>query len=205
MTITAAHLTWLRRVVRQTIGQRRVDTDDAFQNGYLGLHAAARAFDESRGVPFEAFAAPRVRGAIIDGWRRERWSRTVRKYLRVWQAHPGASDAELAALTGESVVCWRARRAHFDRLAALVGDRPDAILVGTCVVPSEAPVPDVLALQHLRAALGRLPQRERQIAIWRTLGHTIPTIARRYGISPARVQQLHQRALARLRVSLLPC
>lgn len=48
----------------------RVELDDAIADGYVGLVQAALAFDPNRGVPFHAYAAIIVRGAIIDGTRR---------------------------------------------------------------------------------------------------------------------------------------
>lgn len=47
-----------------------VDVDNLESAGLLGLVEAAQRFDPSRGVDFKAFAALRVRGAIIDEARR---------------------------------------------------------------------------------------------------------------------------------------
>lgn len=47
--------------------------DDLYQAGCVGLIAAAEAFDESRGVPFRAFAQIRIRGAIVDSIRRRHY------------------------------------------------------------------------------------------------------------------------------------
>jgi RNA polymerase sigma factor (sigma-70 family) len=41
--------------------------EDLFGYAYLGLVEAANRFDPSRGVPFDAFATFRIRGAIYDG------------------------------------------------------------------------------------------------------------------------------------------
>lgn len=47
-----------------------VDVDNMESAGLLGLVEAAQRFDVSRGVDFKAFAALRIRGAIIDEARR---------------------------------------------------------------------------------------------------------------------------------------
>ncbi len=47
-----------------------VDVDNLESAGLLGLVEAAQRFDASRGVDFKAFAALRIRGAIIDEARR---------------------------------------------------------------------------------------------------------------------------------------
>ena len=45
---------------------RYVDRQELARAGALGLVEAARRYDESRGVPFDRFAARRIRGAILD-------------------------------------------------------------------------------------------------------------------------------------------
>ena len=58
-------LRFLKRVARQTIGQRYsfISLDDAIQAGALGLVATAEHFEPERGVPFEAYARRRIQGA----------------------------------------------------------------------------------------------------------------------------------------------
>lgn len=43
-------------------------TDDALQDGYLGLWKAALAFDDTQGKRFSSYAVPAIRGEIIRGW-----------------------------------------------------------------------------------------------------------------------------------------
>jgi len=50
-----------------------VDIDDLISAGTFGLIDAMRAFDPSRGVKFETYCAPRVRGAILDELRSMDW------------------------------------------------------------------------------------------------------------------------------------
>ena len=45
---------------------RHVDREELARAGALGLVEAAKRYDESRGVPFDRFAAQRIRGAILD-------------------------------------------------------------------------------------------------------------------------------------------
>lgn len=52
---------YARRYRRTPLGY-----DDAAGTGSLALVEAASAFDPARGVPFAAYAAKRVRGAMID-------------------------------------------------------------------------------------------------------------------------------------------
>ena len=48
---------------------RHVDRGELVRAGVLGLVEAAHRYDDSRGVPFDRFAALRIRGAILDAVR----------------------------------------------------------------------------------------------------------------------------------------
>ena len=79
------HLALVNHVVFQVAVHfpRHVDRDELARAGALGLVEAAKRYDESRGVPFNRFAAQRIRGAIIDGVRAADWApRSVRALAR---------------------------------------------------------------------------------------------------------------------------
>src|SRR5687768_18518675 len=62
---------------------RHVDREELATAGALGLVEAARRFDDTRGVPFDRFAAQRIRGAILDAVRAADWApRSVRTLAR---------------------------------------------------------------------------------------------------------------------------
>jgi len=50
-----------------------VDLDDLISTGVFGLMDALGAFDHKRGVKFETYCAPRVRGAMLDELRSMDW------------------------------------------------------------------------------------------------------------------------------------
>jgi len=50
-----------------------VDVDDLISAGIFGLVDAVNAFDPERGVKFETYCAPRIRGAILDELRSMDW------------------------------------------------------------------------------------------------------------------------------------
>ncbi|MBN2212168.1 MAG: FliA/WhiG family RNA polymerase sigma factor [Sedimentisphaerales bacterium] len=89
-----------------------VELDDLISAGVFGLMDAIDAFDLSRGVKFETYCAPRVRGAILDELRSMDWvPRLVRsrahkleQATKVLEAHYGrnASDEEIADHMGIS-------------------------------------------------------------------------------------------------------
>ena len=60
-----------------------VDSGDLVSAGVFGLIDAVERFDPERGVKFETFAVPRIRGAVFDGLRALDWvPRSVRSRAR---------------------------------------------------------------------------------------------------------------------------
>lgn len=49
------------------------ELDDLIQAGFFGLKDAVESFDQERGVKFETYASPRIRGSILDELRRMDW------------------------------------------------------------------------------------------------------------------------------------
>ncbi|MDT8859003.1 FliA/WhiG family RNA polymerase sigma factor [Alkalihalobacillus sp. MEB130] len=52
---------------------KSVQTDDLKSHGLIGLYDALEKFDPNRDLKFDTYASFRVRGAIIDGLRKEDW------------------------------------------------------------------------------------------------------------------------------------
>ncbi|MEQ8837400.1 MAG: sigma-70 family RNA polymerase sigma factor, partial [Lacipirellulaceae bacterium] len=50
-----------------------VELDDLISAGVFGLMDAIKAFDRSRGVKFETYCVPRIRGAMLDELRSMDW------------------------------------------------------------------------------------------------------------------------------------
>ncbi|HEX2572773.1 MAG TPA: sigma-70 family RNA polymerase sigma factor [Polyangia bacterium] len=65
------YLEMVRRIAGSIVRHlpAHVDREELISLGYMGLVEARERFDASRGVPFAAFAAMRVRGAMLDGLR----------------------------------------------------------------------------------------------------------------------------------------
>jgi RNA polymerase sigma factor for flagellar operon FliA len=51
----------------------KVELDDLIQAGIFGLKDALEAYDPERGVKFETYCAPRIRGSILDELRNMDW------------------------------------------------------------------------------------------------------------------------------------
>ena len=73
-----------------------VDVNDLISAGIFGLMDAIRAFDPKRGVKFQTYCAPRVRGAILDELRSVDWvPRLVRSRAHKLNEATRALEAQL--------------------------------------------------------------------------------------------------------------
>jgi RNA polymerase sigma factor for flagellar operon FliA len=85
----------------------KIELDDLISAGIFGLMDAIDAFDQGRGVKFETYCTPRIRGAILDELRSMDWvPRLVRSRahqldtaMRTLEAHHGRvpTEKEIAA------------------------------------------------------------------------------------------------------------
>jgi RNA polymerase sigma factor (sigma-70 family) len=167
--LDSAHLSQVYRLARRL--KRRmpqtVDFGDLLSDGFLGLDRAARLFDPSRNVPFEAFAKLYIEGAMVDGLRQRR------RQLRAtpctdwaisefsFDPHIEQSQARRELLTG--ALRALSRRA---RLAVLLyySEGLSMRVVGGCLGITEARVSQLhqRAMIKLRASADAAPERTRQ-------------------------------------------
>jgi RNA polymerase sigma factor for flagellar operon FliA len=82
-----------------------VELDDLISVGVFGLMDAIAAFDPERGIKFETYCAPRIRGAILDELRSMDWvPRLVRSRANKLTAAARQLEAELGRTpTGEEM------------------------------------------------------------------------------------------------------
>jgi RNA polymerase sigma factor for flagellar operon FliA len=163
-----------------------LEASDLVSSGVIGLAEAWARYDASRGIAFEAYAVPRVRGAIIDAIRASDW---VPRKARQRSRRTGEPVAALVSLDGGR-------------------DRDDESNVAERIADDGCPVPGAEMLagerrQELVASLNRLPEREKMIVTLHYFhGVQLAEIARQLGVTESRVSQLHGRALRMLRAGL---
>ncbi len=161
-----------------------VDTADLVSCGVLGLAEAFDRFDPERGVAFEAFAIPRVKGAIVDGIRAADW---VPRKARLRSRETGAPLAVLVSIDEHSSSDSGSRSAA-DRLSDPIQPIP-----GDEIEATEG-------RRELVESLNRLPERERLIVTLHYFeGVALQEIAQSLGVTESRVSQLHTRALKIMR------
>jgi RNA polymerase sigma factor for flagellar operon FliA len=85
-----------------------VDVDDLMSAGIFGLVDAIDAFDLQRGVKFETYCAPRIRGAILDELRSMDWvPRLVRHRAAKLEDTVRRLEAELGRAPSEDEIARR--------------------------------------------------------------------------------------------------
>jgi RNA polymerase sigma-B factor len=205
-----SHLPLVRSVARRFAGHGE-PLDDLVQVGAIGLVKAGQRFDESRGVPFAAFAAPVIEGEIRHHLRdkssplriprdAQRASREVRRRggeLAAALGHSPSASELAAALNTDAEQVERALRAELAREALpLSGEREELEPLADVHGDSE----DRLSFVRLMEGLD---ERERKIVFLRFHADmTERQIGRELGISQAQVSRLLSAALARLRAEL---
>jgi len=219
------NLPLLRHVVLQVAGHfpRHVDRQELARAGALGLVEAAQRYDESRGVPFDRFAARRIRGAILDAVRAVDWApRSVRALGRALEAveadlanaqgaAPSADEVAAAMGVGTTELATIRDRVYRSVVLALehrVGGADDAgedLALGdvladrTAVEPAEALEAREL-LGYLRDAIGLLPDRHRVVVVGYFLEErTSVELAEELEVTESRISQIRSEALAMLR------
>jgi RNA polymerase sigma factor FliA len=203
---------------------RHVDREELIRAGALGLVEAARRYDESRGVPFERFAAQRIRGAILDSVRAADWApRSVRLLARRLEAaeqqlatHLGRvpNAEEMADSLGVTRQELNKLQDRLFRSVVLALDHEtsddtdeDLTLVDILQDRSAVEPSEELELRelhsYLRDAVGLLPERQRFVIVGYFLeGKTSQELARFLGVTESRISQLRSEALRNLKLGI---
>ncbi len=200
-----------------------VELDDLTQAGMLGLADALGRFDAGRGIQFEAFATPRIRGAMLDELRCADWvSRGDRKLQRdiATAQHQLTNKLGRAPTEGETANELRLSLAELQRLrgklatAQLVRiDDMDGETAGAFIdrhAADHAPDPaDSLAEQRKRLAvveaIKALPERDQLVlSLLIDEGMQSQEVAAVLSVTPSRVSQVYRQAVDKLRCVLVP-
>lgn len=196
-----------------------VDPGDLVSAGIFGLIDAVERFDSDRGVKFETFAVPRIRGAIFDGLRALDWvprsvrsrAREVESAFHELEMKLGRSPAEdeLSAhlgITGTEFQRWLASIASttvgpLDR-ALVAGAEPRTLRGETPDSPSGA-YEEVEIRKAVRVEVRKLPEREKLVlSLYYDEGLTLAEIGGVLGVTESRVSQIHTKAVLQLRSRL---
>ncbi len=202
-----------------------LEYEDAVGYGTCGLVEAVRRYDPSKGTNFHAYAVRRIRGSMIDAFRRmDRLSRTMRQKAREVQRAQselevllGRSPTELEAAGHLGVTINQYRDAISNArwvtvsLDRMLSKDDDGDSFPAAEMPTHEDDIDFTRAfetrelyEDLLVAVKGLPERERLvIALYYVEKLTMKDIATVLSVSETRVSQLHGQAVKRLRRAML--
>lgn len=191
-----------------------IQKDDVIASALVGLTEAADRYDTTRGEPFVAFAERRIRGAVLDELRRgdimprrvRVEARKVGEAVRSLENSLGRppEDEEVAAKLGVAIEEYRDRLEGLTHVAVVeLAERHEELMIDENTPAGIAEKRQLIA--RMRVGLGKLKERDAQVLSlyyledlsYLEIGHVL-------GVTESRVCQLHSRAIARLRVELVP-
>ncbi len=198
-----------------------VEFNDLISAGLLGLIQAIDHFDHERGIKFETYAIPRIRGSILDELRSQDWfPRSLRRKakqleeayssLEVQLGRP-ATDAEVASrleielkdldgMVGEVSI---ATIMSLD--AETGGDGEGGSTLGDYLAdPHTEDVEQILARQEMKDLIGNrmseLPEKEQLVLVLYYYEElTLKEIGEILDVTESRVCQIHTKAILRLK------
>jgi len=208
---------------RMAIGfPRSVEMSDLVNTGVIGLVEAFSNFDPDRGVKFETYAVPRIRGAILDELRALDWvprstrarSREIERAVVSLENDTGRkpSNAELADKLGYTIkelmlamgdVC-NSSLLSLDETVYKEEDNHQVPRIETVKDKSHSSALGDLEKLELRSflvtAMDKLTEQEKLvIALYYFEELTLKEIGEVMSISESRVSQIHTKAVLKLR------
>lgn len=192
-----------------------VESDDLYQLGCLGFLKAVQGFDLQFGTQFSTYAVPKIAGEIRRflrddgmvkvGRSRKEQALTIHRAREALRLRLGRepSLSELAAETGltpEDIAEVDLATASVTSLQAETGE-DGLVLEG--MLGGESPEEGMVEKFSLRAAIDRLPERERKLILLRYYkGLTQEKTAKVLGVSQVQVSRLEKKTIGILRREL---
>ncbi len=175
-------LALVRAIAAKIASVHPIEAREAAAFGHVALVIAARGFDPRYGVPFAAWAAIRVRGAILDGLRREgrfpiRRGGAEKKAERIARRLAGMQTAAEIGLVGDGPERWDERATSPERALLDAEEHRELRRALVCL----SPVQRALVESHYFR------------------GESLSHAAERVGLSKSWASRLHADALRRLR------
>ncbi len=201
---------------------KSVEVTDLVNTGVIGLIEAFRNFDPSRGIKFETYAVPRIRGAILDELRSLDWvPRSTRAKSRELDRASTALEIKMGRRPSHKEIA-KFMNITMDELAATRHDVNGATLLSLDEMiyreEDNRQIPRVATIQtsnknsvlgeieemelrsYLGLAISNLSEQEKLvIALYYYEELTLKEIGEVMRISESRVSQIHTKAVSKLR------
>lgn len=199
---------------------KNISRDELKSLGMMGLFDALNKFDHSRDLKFDTYASFRVRGAIIDGLRKEDWlPRSSREKAKKLESKieeleqklmRHATPEEIADYTNVPVdEVYQTVQEHFFSNVLSIDEQLQenddmeskkvAIRDHSLKTPEQQMVKQEL-LKDLAEQINHLNENEQLVlSLFYTEELTLTVIGEMLGLSTSRISQIHSKALFKLR------
>jgi RNA polymerase sigma factor for flagellar operon FliA len=199
-----------------------VEFNDLISAGLLGLIQAIDNFDHERGIKFETYAIPRIRGSILDELRSQDWfPRSLRRKAKMLEEAYGTLEAKLGRPATDDEVA-RKLNIPVSELDGMVGEVAIATIMSLDADPtgddggSQASLADyladprtediekILAQQEMKQLISdrmaELPEKEQLVLVLYYYEElTLKEIGEILDVTESRVCQIHTKAILRLK------
>jgi len=199
-----------------------VEFNDLISAGLLGLIQAIDNFDHERGIKFETYAIPRIRGSILDELRSQDWfPRSLRRKAKQLEEAYSTLEVKLGRPATDAEVAKRLE-IKVEELDSMVGEVSIATIMSldadTSGDDSESSsslgdyladvnnedVEQILAKQEMKELIGtrmaELPEKEQLVLVLYYYEElTLKEIGEILDVTESRVCQIHTKAILRLK------
>ncbi|MCF6137132.1 FliA/WhiG family RNA polymerase sigma factor [Pseudalkalibacillus berkeleyi] len=199
---------------------RNVNKDELRSHGLLGLYDALKKFDPTRDLKFDTYASFRIRGAILDGLRREDWlPRSLREKTKKIESAiermeqermRSVSAAEVAEEINfsEEEVLTIMSESFLANVLSIDEENKDSDTsekVGYTIEDKKVETPENLMLTgelhtHLAEVIKELNEKEQLVvSLFYYEELTLTEIGHVLGLSTSRISQIHSKSLFKLK------
>lgn len=203
------HLPLVHSLVKRYRGEF-AEGDDLFQVGCIGLLKALKNFDPGRGTAFTTYAIPVIAGEIkmyLRGQGSIKYSRAVKQLAGRVKKVRNDLEQRLGRQPSINELAQACGLEREELLAALDAGRIPVSLDEEAAAEAQAVVPPetdkVIERVALAQAMASLPERERQIMLYRFFRYkTQQEVADLLGLSQMHVSRLERKILDELKKQL---
>lgn len=198
---------------------RNIDRGELQSYGLLGLYDALEKFDRKRDLKFDTYASFRIRGAILDGLRKEDWMpRSMReKSKRIEKAAEKIEQEQMRSATIDEVAtaCKLSTEevsqilsesllsnllSLDDSASSMSNEFPAATIEDVRAVLPEKKLVDQENRAQLAKEIDKLSEKERLVvSLFYFDELTLTEIGQVLSLSTSRISQIHSKALFKLR------
>lgn len=188
-----------------------IEPEDLIQAGTVGLLEALAGFDAERNSDFEAYAKPRIRGAMLDEIRRAAWA--PRSTVKL-ATESRAAEQRIANRTGAPVThreiaeemgmpIERYHKLRGRNQGVVSGELTEQLDVASSTPEAEQLLEEADALRALQQAIEALNERERLvIELYYHEELTLKEIGAVISVSESRVSQILTAVAGKLRAAM---